>query len=35
VLFFLFRGFQNGRSLVALEKEMSQQAAAPQPEAAL
>jgi hypothetical protein len=28
VLFFLFRGFQNGRSLVALEKSMAEQAAA-------
>ena len=34
VLFFLFRGFQNGRNLLALEKAMAEQqaaAAAPQP----
>ena len=39
VLFFLFRGLQNGRSLMALEKEMAERAAAaaatPQPEPAV
>jgi len=36
VLFFLFRGLQHGRSLIALEKTMAERAAAaPQPEPAL
>jgi len=35
VLFFLIRGFLAGRDLIALEKSMAQQAAAPQTEPAL
>ncbi|HEX6717058.1 MAG TPA: hypothetical protein VF088_08095 [Pyrinomonadaceae bacterium] len=35
VLYFLFRGFQAGRSLVSLEKAMAERAAAPQPEPAV